>query len=726
MPTSPLHRSITLAVAAATASSLFITPSTAEVAPQAAGTAKAEAAVFTAAARPGGADLIVNYVAGPVRAATAKEAQKAHRNTRTPQAKKAYLEGTKAGFSRTKEDAARQFGRGVHVVRNYDVLPTQVVHVDTLADAQALASHPVVRSVHLVEEAAPTLSESLSLIRQPEAAGSGHVGAGTSVAVLDTGVDYRNAAFGSCRVAGESCRVAFARDFAADDRKLDDNGHGTHVAAIAAAVAPQAKILSLDVFGKKGASDTDILAAVNWVVAHQSEYDIRAMNLSLGVANQHHTSECITSPYAGPFEQAAAVGVLPVVSAGNHAYTNGVYHSGVSYPACTPGAIRVGAVHDSDHGKFAVTEKGHQCTDTTTAPDKIACFSQSGSLLNVLAPGARITAAGAEKSGTSQAAPHVAGAAAVLASAYPDASAFDVASSIAYSGPGFTDPREDSSGGYLVFRRLDVVSALTTLRESLNARHVGNGVVSLGVNRLGNLVAARDSATIGLRFEATGGDALSPGCACEGWGVADAMSGLTAYANESAGTSTNLRSVSFSGTPTSATSIVQVTDALEVTHTYRPSSSPNLYEVAVTIRNIGATAHGAPRYRRVMDWDVPPTEFNEYVTLRGTGSPRILFLSDDGFASADPLSGQSSVIVSGDVDDSGPTDHGALFDFAFGALAPGESISLTLYYGAAGTEAEALAALSAVGATAFSLGQASTADGPSAGTPNTFIFGYKP
>jgi Ca2+-binding RTX toxin-like protein len=92
-----------------------------------------------------------------------------------------------------------------------------------------------------------------------------------------------------------------------------------------------------------------------------------------------------------------------------------MFVNGIAYPACTPGAVSVGAVYDSPQG----TQQWQGCTDQTTAADQIVCFSQSGQALTMLAPGAWIQAAGVTQAGTSQAAPHVAGAAAVLAAAAP-------------------------------------------------------------------------------------------------------------------------------------------------------------------------------------------------------------------------------------------------------------------------------------------------------------------
>jgi hypothetical protein len=164
-----------------------------------------------------------------------------------------------------------------------------------------------------------------------------------------------------------------------------------------------------------------------------------------------------------------------------------------------------------------------------------------------------------------------------------------------------------------------------------------------------------------------------PGCLCEGWGVADALSRVTGYADEAAGGVVNINVLDFQATRSTAVSHVQIGNTFEVTHDYHPSTSPNLYEVTVTIKNIS----GAPtdvRYRRAMDWDVEPTPFDEFVTvvtIEGTErAANVLFSSDNGFAVPNPLAGPSSIRFIGDTVDSGPDDHGALFDFGFGIVQP--------------------------------------------------------
>jgi PKD repeat protein len=278
---------------------------------------------------------------------------------------------------------------------------------------------------------------------------------------------------------------------------------------------------------------------------------------------------------------------------------------------------------------------------------------------------------------------------------------------------------------------------------------IANGTVQLGVNPTGNLnvpggtLSTGSSGTtfVGLRYLPTGGEATAPGCLCEGWGVADAATGLTGYANIAADGGARYMVVeSFVRTATEATSIVNVQGKLRVTHAYKPvASTPNLYEAEVTIENISPNAIADLRYRRVMDWDISPNTFSEYVTIQGTASATdVLFASDNGFASANPLAPRGG--LSGDFVDSGPADHGALFDFKFGSLDAAAKKTFKIYYGAAGTESDALAALGIVGAEVYSFGQANwngTGDfrspggappgtfGKTTGQPHTFIFAFK-
>jgi hypothetical protein len=270
---------------------------------------------------------------------------------------------------------------------------------------------------------------------------------------------------------------------------------------------------------------------------------------------------------------------------------------------------------------------------------------------------------------------------------------------------------------------------------------ISNGTIQLGVDNFGQLnipggvPSAGGTSVVGLRYLPTGNEATAPGCLCEGWGVADALSGVTGYANNSQGTA-GITGVSFNSTASTATSIVNIGGAagrpsFEVTHTYAPSASNLLYSVLVNIKNTSGVEATDLRYRRVMDWDVEPTAFSEFSTIQGTaGASKVKFASNDGFASSNPLAGSTSLGFTGDFIDSSRSgaafDQGALFDFGLGALAAGASTNITIFYGGAPTERSALDALGRVGAEIYSLGQ-SARDKDGLGGPglNTFIFGFQ-
>jgi hypothetical protein len=245
---------------------------------------------------------------------------------------------------------------------------------------------------------------------------------------------------------------------------------------------------------------------------------------------------------------------------------------------------------------------------------------------------------------------------------------------------------------------------------------ITNGTLTLGLFGESHL----NYGGVGLKYNVTGNESLRDGCYCEGWGIADTVSSVSGYANESTDRGAhNMTVTDFSSTGSTATSVVRVGSTFEVTHNWHPSSSANLYEGTVTVRNISGAAVNAV-YRRVMDWDIAPSVFSEYVTIKGTTD--VIQANNNGFNSANPLAPTTSFGATGEFTDFGPYDHGAMFDFRVGTLNPGESKQFKIYYGAASNESSALAALTAVGAQVYSLGQPASA--PTTGEPNTFMFGY--
>ncbi len=260
-----------------------------------------------------------------------------------------------------------------------------------------------------------------------------------------------------------------------------------------------------------------------------------------------------------------------------------------------------------------------------------------------------------------------------------------------------------------------------------------NGTITLGVGCQGhlNIPFERDPLPespqegvgwIGLRYNVTGAAATEAGLPAEGWGVADVTTGAWAGTN-AAGGPTNMSVQSFESTPDRAVSSVDTADGIfRVTHDFHPApSTPQLYEITVTIQNIGVQPTHL-LYRRIMDWDIYPTPASEFVTLEHGTATNLLRSDTNWLNSLNPLLFNST--QPGPVTDAGPGDLGALFDFDFGTLGSGESKSFNIYYGAAGSEADALAVIGASGAEAFSLGQPSVPGGATTGIPNTFILAF--
>ena len=334
-------------------------------------------------------------------------------------------------------DAVRPLG--VEVISDQPDLPTMVLSIPSAEALAAVETNSNVAGSSAPQRVRPDTVESLPLIHHdwaralPEPQGGPFMGAGTSVLVLDTGLDWRNPFFKCPTLTAPGCRVAAMVEFAGPDGGDEDSTfHGTNVSAIALSVAPGAKVIAGDVLGE-GTTSEAIVGAIQWAITNRAKYNIASVNMSFSLPGSETTGICYTHPLAAAVSFARFNGLVMVAST-----SNDYYKDRLLVPGCGPGVIRVGAVYDDGPDVDRETD-----------------FSNAWAWPFMVAPGEYITAAGHHMRGTSQAAPHVAGAAAVMRGAYPDASVEFIMNRLERSGPRVKSKHE---GSYP--RRLDLYAAL--------------------------------------------------------------------------------------------------------------------------------------------------------------------------------------------------------------------------------------------------------------------------
>jgi subtilisin len=358
-------------------------------------------------------------------------------------------------------------------VHRFETVPMFAAEVDA-ASLQSLRNDSEVLWIEEDLPVPPTLAESTGIIGAPAAWSAGYTGSGQAVAVLDTGVDRTHSFFGG-RVVSEACYSTTTTGAGFTSTKACPGGtdtgggawvqtgtgsgvpctavngcdHGTHVAGIEAGngtsfdgVARDASVIAIQVFSNFDAAycanfgysgtcplswTSDQIKGLERVYALRTSLTIASANMSLGGGS--FSANCDTDSRKPIIDNLRSAGIATVIASGNSGFT-----TALGAPACISTAISVGSTNDGSSG--------------ATPTDSVSSFSNSASFLSLLAPGRWINSSVpgggfANFQGTSMAAPHVAGAWAVMKQRFPGESVAQILSRLQSTGTAITDSRNN-------------------------------------------------------------------------------------------------------------------------------------------------------------------------------------------------------------------------------------------------------------------------------------------
>ncbi len=358
---------------------------------------------------------------------------------------------------------------GLEIMQAYKIIPgvcvkaplSAVEGVKKLDGVEAIWFDKEVKALSIADQlfpkhkVSPELSGSAGLINAPSLWALGINGSGIVIAVIDTGVNWHHESLDDLddNPATEDPKVIANASFVPGvPTGLDDHGHGTHVAGIAAGtggpshvymgVAPGAQLYAVKVLDSTGMGyDSWIIAGIEWSVEHDAD----VITMSLGGWGYPYDPLCMAS------NAAVDAGVVVTVAAGN----SGPSYESTDSPGLATKVITVGA---------------------TTKGDTVATFSSRGPNTydyrgdpDVVAPGVGIMSADAwnitgyvSMSGTSMATPHVAGGAALLLQAFNGATPKLVTSALMASAVDIGYDSYTQGAG-----RIDISGAYNLIKGSI-------------------------------------------------------------------------------------------------------------------------------------------------------------------------------------------------------------------------------------------------------------------
>ena len=414
--------------------------------------------------------------------------------------------------------AAVRAGVPPRYVTQFDYIPFVSMWVTPAQLTRLLAD----RSIVNIQEDVPGkagLNKSAPFINADKVWKQSFKGNGFTIAILDTGIDETHPMLAGRKIVSEACYSTnnagqgisslcprgATKSMAVGSGvncplSIDPCWHGTHVAGIAAGkpvkesattalagIAPIAKLISIQVFSAQGGSavtfDSDWILGLERVYALRNKYRIAAVNISFGSGK--FTGPCDKQNPAAKkiIRQLRNVRIAVIAASMNDGYDNATEE-----PACISEVIAVGA--------------------TLHTANTLATYSNNAPWVRLLAPGSGIVSAKAgggfkASDGTSMAAPHVAGAFALLRNVYGKATVDDVAAALECTGPlvtraGISKPRIDvlAAKAYLLSPPSTVLDFTFDAGAPGWASNLGNWHAFGGFLSIGNFQAGYKVATI--------------------------------------------------------------------------------------------------------------------------------------------------------------------------------------------------------------------------------------
>ena len=338
-----------------------------------------------------------------------------------------------------EEEVPRRQSRVLASVESSEFMPVYryrtfagMTGIVTALGVDQLAASPEVESIMLDGMGEGALNTSVPYIGANTTYNLGITGNGVTVAVLDSGIDTDHPDLADDVAPGAWHFLGGGTDVGPGAE--DDNSHGSNVSGIITSrgivssrgVAPDTDILAIKVLDASNLGHlSDWAAGVDHVVANRASYsNLVAINMSLVTFSTYPDCPCdaLFPALQAAINAAKNAGITTFVSSGNRGTP-----TAMAAPACNSAAVPVAAVYDGnlgrepDAGSYSQLFGGSfgNCFDASATPGLVTCFSCRSTCNELAAPGRRVFApimggSFAEYTGTSMAAPHAAGVAALI------------------------------------------------------------------------------------------------------------------------------------------------------------------------------------------------------------------------------------------------------------------------------------------------------------------------